>query len=101
MSELGERGCSAADGDAGAVNPHYLDHMVHTAERQELQASEDIIAGNGMKLLAKGARIDAAIRDRLLDHKLTKPLEECVVAVGGIGAVELGPARRGCSNATS
>lgn len=85
MSEL------SSEVDAGTVNPHYLDHLVHTAEQQELQASEDIIAGNGMKLLAKGARVSAALRDRLLEHKLTKPLEECVVAVGGIGAAELGP----------
>ena len=66
------------------VNPHYLDHVVATAATHEVEASEDILAGNGMKLLAKGARIDAAVKDRLLQHKLRKPLEDCVRVNGGI-----------------
>jgi len=66
------------------VNRHYLDHVVATGEAHLVEASEDILAKNGMKLLAKGARIDANVRDRLLAHKLLKPLEECVRVVGGI-----------------
>lgn len=66
------------------VNRHYLDHVVATSETHLVEASEDILAGNGMKLLAKGARIDANVRERLLSHKLRKPLEECVRVTGGI-----------------
>ena len=72
-----------------SVNPHYLDRVVETAQSQEVAASEDIVAGNGIKLIAKGARIDAGVRDRLLEHKLRKPLEECVQVVGGVSAARL------------
>jgi HD-GYP domain-containing protein (c-di-GMP phosphodiesterase class II) len=77
--------------DPGEVNPHYLDHMVATAEKREVQASEDILAGNGMKLLAKGARIDAATRERLLRYKLDKPLESCVMVCDGVAPPLFGP----------
>jgi HD-GYP domain-containing protein (c-di-GMP phosphodiesterase class II) len=69
---------------ADAVNPHYLNHVVATSEKHEVAVSEDIVTGNGIKLLAKGARIDAHTRERLLRHKLAKPLEDCIEIVDGI-----------------
>ncbi|TDP73168.1 HD-GYP domain-containing protein [Roseateles toxinivorans] len=74
-----------------SVNPHYLDHVVATGRQYEVEASEDIMAGNGMKLLAKGARINADVRDRLLQHKLSKPLEDCVQVVDGVVPARFGP----------
>jgi hypothetical protein len=43
-----------------------------------VEASEDIVTANGMKLLAKGAKVDEGTRERLLAHKLAKPLEQCL-----------------------
>ena len=74
-----------------SVNPHYLNHVVATSATHEVQASEDIVARNGIKLLAKGVRIDAALRDRLLDHKLQKPLEQCLEVVDGVVPERFGP----------
>lgn len=59
------------------------------ADSHGVEASEDIIARNGMKLLAKGARIDASVRERLLELKLNKPLEECMQVAHGITASQL------------
>lgn len=73
------------------VNPHYLNHMVETAAGREVQASEDIVSGSGIKLLAKGARISAQARERLLQHKLAKPLEDCVQVIGGVMPHSLAP----------
>nr|WP_316641372.1 HD domain-containing phosphohydrolase [uncultured Roseateles sp.] len=73
----------SSDTDNG-VNPYYLDHVVAAGRDYEVEASEDIIAGNGMKLLAKGSRINVDVRDRLLQHKLSKPLEDCVQVVDGV-----------------
>lgn len=70
--------------DPQHVNPHYLDHVVTTSKTHAVEASEDIVTGSGIKLLAKGARIDAGTRERLLQHKLSKPLEDCVQVVGGV-----------------
>lgn len=77
------------DTPANEVNPHYLDHVMTVADSHGVEASEDIIARNGMKLLAKGARIDASVRERLLEHKLNKPLEECMQVAHGVGAAQL------------
>lgn len=82
----------AADtADAGGVNPHYLNHVVATSAAHEVRTTEDIVSGSGVKLLAKGARIDHSMRDRLLQHKLQKPLEDCVQVVGGVVPACFGP----------
>ena len=65
------------------VNPHYLDHVVKLSETSDIEASEDIVTGTGMKLLAKGTKIDARARERLLEFRLTKPLENMMRVVGG------------------
>ncbi len=72
------------DDTPGQVNEHYLDHVMATADSHQVEAAEDIVSGNGTKLLAKGARIDGSARERLLQHKLRKPLEDCVQVVGGV-----------------
>lgn len=54
------------------------------AETHTVEASEDIVTGNGVKLIARGGRIDAATRERLLQHKLRKPLEESLRVEGGV-----------------
>lgn len=78
-------------GTPGNVNPHYLDHVVAVSATHTVEATEDVYAGNGMKLLARGARVDAQMRERLLQHKLHKPLEDCVQVVGGVIPARFGP----------
>jgi len=73
------------------VNPHYLDHVVAVSESGEVEVTEEIVSRNGIRLLAKGARIDAAMRERLLEHKLHKPLEDCVQVVDGVVAERFEP----------
>jgi hypothetical protein len=70
----------------GAVNQHFLDHVVACSTSSEIEASEDILASNGMKLLAKGAKVDARVRERLLEYKLKKPLEASLRVVDGVGS---------------
>ena len=76
--------------DDGEVNSHYLSHVAAAAE-QGLEATEDIVSQNGTKLLRRGARVDAAACEKLLAHKLRKPLEQCVQAGSGVKAEELEP----------
>lgn len=76
---------------AEPVNPHYLNHMVALAQTHDLLATEDIVTSNGIKLLAKGARVDAGARDRLLEHKLRKPLEVCVQVADGVFSARFEP----------
>ncbi len=51
--------------------------------------TEDIISGSGLKLLAKGARIDVHMRERLLQHKLRKPLESSLRVIDPAGRPSL------------
>lgn len=80
---------------ADRVNPHYLDHVVAISESHGVEASEDIVTVNGLKLLASGAHVDVNVRDRLLQHKLLKPLEDCLCAVDGIIPERFGPIAEG------
>jgi HD-GYP domain-containing protein (c-di-GMP phosphodiesterase class II) len=66
------------------VNVHYLDHVMTIAEERQVEATEDIFAENGMKLVAKGYPINQSIRERLLAHKLVKPLEDCMAVSDGV-----------------
>jgi hypothetical protein len=72
--------------DPSQVNEHFLNRVIAAAETAEVEASEDIVTGSGIKLLAKGARIDAGSRERLLQHKLSKPLEHSVRVADGPGS---------------
>lgn len=76
---------------APEVNPHYLDHVIRTSESRPVEASEDILSHGGIKLLAKGAQIDARVRERLLMHKLQKPLEDCIQVTHGVMPESFGP----------
>jgi hypothetical protein len=76
--------------DDGQVNSNYLSHVAAAAE-QGLEATEDIVSRNGTKLLRRGARVDAAACEKLLAHKLRKPLEECVQSSCGVKPEELEP----------
>lgn len=71
--------------EPSGVNPHYLNRVVAVGETVGVEATEDIMSGSGLKLLAKGARIDAHMRDRLLQHKLSKPLETSLRVIESAG----------------
>jgi hypothetical protein len=62
---------------------HFVGHVVSSSHA--VQASEDIVSANGTKLLAKGTRVDERTRERLLAHKLAKPLEQCLEVEDAIG----------------
>jgi hypothetical protein len=70
--------------DLNTVNPHYLERAIDLGERYEVCASEDIYDANGMKLLAKGATLAPGMQERLIRHKLRKPLETSLSVVDGV-----------------
>lgn len=69
-----------------AVNEHYLNRLVEAGGTRGVEATEDIVSGTGVKLVAKGAAIDARTRERLLQHKLLRPLEASTRVVGGVAS---------------
>lgn len=75
---------------AARSDEHFVEHIVHSDH--DVRASEDVCAANGMKLLARGARVDGATRDRLLAHKLAKPLEQCLEVADAVSTETLSAA---------
>ncbi|MFC7420390.1 HD-GYP domain-containing protein [Iodobacter arcticus] len=59
-------------------NPHYLRAATQMGDRREVVADQDIFAANGMKLLAKGAKINSHQFDLLAKHKLSTPLDQAL-----------------------
>lgn len=73
-----------ADKILNTVNQHCLDNIMRLTESRNVTTSEDIFDANGIKLLAKGADINLGIRERLLYHKLHKPLEGSLTVEDGV-----------------
>jgi HD-GYP domain-containing protein (c-di-GMP phosphodiesterase class II) len=67
-----------------SVNKHYLDKVMDLAEEMDVEATEDIFDSRGMKLIAKGAKISRNLQEKLIMHKLKKPLESCITVEGGV-----------------
>ena len=67
-----------------SVNKHYLEKVMDLAEEQDVNTTEDIFDSRGVKLIAKGTRISRGLQERLILHKLQKPLESCIALDGGI-----------------
>lgn len=70
-------------------NPHYLRAVTQVGDVQEVIAHVDIFESNGMKLLAKGARIDSRQFQRLTQHRLTAPLDSLLTAEFPVNAQSL------------
>lgn len=61
-------------------NPHYIRAVTQVGDTQEVIAHVDIFESNGIKLVAKGARIDSRLFNRLTQHRLTAPLDSMLTA---------------------
>ncbi len=71
---------------SSSVNQHYLEKVMHLAEEMPVVATEDIFDARGMKLLAKGAQVSRGLQEKLILHKLKKPLESSICVEGGVDA---------------
>lgn len=77
------------DSSLTQVNEHYLDKVIDLSQAKEVEASEDIYAANGMKLIAKGARLSNEMQERLILHRLKKPLETSISVNDGVDMKEI------------
>jgi len=64
---------------------HYVDSVSAMAGNYELSATQDIVSASGVKLVARGTRIDERMRERLRDHRLSgSTLERSLSIAGGL-----------------
>ena len=74
---------TAPDGDV------FLQAVAELGARQLLRTSQAIYNAQGMMLLDGGARVDQGLYERLVSHKLSVPLDECVEADASVTGASL------------
>lgn len=67
-------------------SPHYIRAVTDMGDKREAIASADIFANNGVKLLARGARIDSLQYERLTRHRLSAPLDDMLTTESAVDA---------------
>jgi hypothetical protein len=72
-----------AQGEAQA-NPDILNAIVKASETYSIVASQDIVDVRGLKLWSKGHPVSQALQQRLLERKLQRPIEACLMAEDGV-----------------
>lgn len=63
---------------------HYIHHLAKMGDCQEIRVHEDIRNTAGMTLLGKGERVDGGVIDRILQHKLLKPIDHSIHISDGV-----------------
>jgi HD-GYP domain-containing protein (c-di-GMP phosphodiesterase class II) len=57
---------------------HYAEHLAEVNKDVDVVATEDIVNQHGVLIARKGSRIDHSAAKRLIQHKLSRPLEQQV-----------------------
>jgi hypothetical protein len=70
-------------------SPHYIRAVTEMGDKREVIVAADICASNGIKLLAKGARIDSRQYERLTRHRLSAPLDSMLTTERPVDATTL------------
>ncbi|KQM78970.1 HD-GYP domain-containing protein [Xylophilus sp. Leaf220] len=79
---------------------HYRRALGDFCDTRVVSAHDAIYAVNGTKLIEKGARIDRALYDRLLQHRLAESIDQHMAVEGMLGLSELETMARGlCAGA--
>jgi len=60
------------------IDDHYAEHLAEVDETNEVISSDDIVNETGILLCKKGMRINKKTAERLIQHKLTRPIEESI-----------------------
>ncbi|MEI7430881.1 MAG: HD domain-containing phosphohydrolase, partial [Betaproteobacteria bacterium] len=69
--------------------PLFIKAVTRLADKREVVAREDIYAKGGMKLVSGGSRLSGHHYDRLVAHKLLKPIEQSLRVAGALDASRL------------
>lgn len=71
------------------VDHHYVRAVTRLGDRRKVVANTDIHAVSGVKLVAKGVRVDSRLYSRLIEHKLAPPLDEALSVEDGFDHIDL------------
>lgn len=74
---------------AAPDDAHYKKHVTDTGETREIVVCRDIYSYGGIKLLSAGARINSAMYERIVNHKLRSGLEESLTVANAVSTKTL------------
>ncbi len=57
-------------------NKHYIHHITQMGEHHPLVTTEHVFSNKGVKLISSGTHVNASFYNKLLKHKLLKPLDQ-------------------------
>lgn len=72
--------------DPTEESPAFLQAVSDLGRTRQVVTSQPIFNAQGIKLLEGGAAVDQGLYDRLVSHRLSRPLDECVEAEPSIDA---------------
>lgn len=68
---------------------HYIKKVTELGDSMEVVAGEDILTRTFHKLVSSGTKIDGTFYERLVQHKLLKPIDRSLVAADGVSNAQL------------
>ena len=71
---------------------HFVQAVTRMGDDREVVAAEDIFEIHGVKLLARGSRINSTVLDKLLGHRLREPIDRKLTVETGVSAADLATA---------
>jgi hypothetical protein len=72
-----------------STNPHALAAILEASETRAIIAATDIFDVKGIKLWARNQPVSKELQRKLMDRALSKPLETCLIAEGGVHPEQL------------
>lgn len=63
---------------------HYINSVTALGDTHEVVTTQAVFTRNGIKLIDQGTRINSALRDKLVRHKLVPSIDECLSVVDGV-----------------
>ena len=70
-------------------DPHYVTTVAKMGDVKHVVTDEEVFTTKGMKLLDKGIAIGSGLRERLLQHKLMKPIDQSLTVADCVTAASL------------
>ncbi|MEO8311080.1 MAG: HD domain-containing phosphohydrolase [Caldimonas sp.] len=74
--------------------PAFVNAVAELGAKRQVRTSQPIYNAQGVKLLEGGVTIDQTLYDRLVSHRLSLPLDECIDPGPGVDAASLEAAAR-------
>src|ERR1035441_1841547 len=77
---------AASTAPDASESPAFLQAVSDLGKTRQVVTSQPIFNAQGVKLLEGGATVDQGLYDRLVSHRLSRPLDECVEAEPSVDA---------------